>query len=161
MANQYSRADVVSLKRELKLVREELGAATKPNIVAWARMHKDSRLYKEFDWNVKSAAEKFWLQQAGQIVQRIKFAYVFTDADGQEKSSPVRVYASVVREGVYQYEELSEAMADRVTRESLLDQMRRDVDAVVRRYEVHQVLSRQVRAVRRALAAIDAEVGAG
>lgn len=156
MANQYSRADVVALKREMKLVRRQFGAANRPNIVQWARAHEDSRLYKEFDWNVKSAAEKFWLHQAGQIVQKIKFAYVFTDADGNETRRPVRVYASIVKDGANEYVELDEVLADRVDRASLLDQMRRDVEAVARRYEVHLELAKEVRAVRRLLAAIDA-----
>lgn len=62
--------------------------------------------------------------QAGSIIRRV---FVYVERDG--KSEPLRVYASVVRDGARSYEEVTEVLKDPVSKRQLLDAMRRDLDA--------------------------------
>lgn len=59
------------VKSRLAALENEHGQLTPSLVVADARQ-KDSPLHAMFDWNIKEAAEKWWLQQARTIIRSVK-----------------------------------------------------------------------------------------
>lgn len=155
MPREYSKAIVLVLKNELKAVKEEHGALTKANIVNWARKHPKSKLHREFDWNLRSAAEKYWLIRAGEIIRSCK---VYVEIEGDSPSRrPVSIYVSVEREKVHQYEEIVEVMARKGDRTALLEQFRQDVEALERRFATYHFLASRLQLLREAIRDLDQE----
>lgn len=151
MPRDYSQTTVRTFRRELNLVKSRYGTLTKDNIVAWARDNPGSRLHGEFDWDVESAAQKYWIVQAGRIMQACKIFVTLDDEEGQPKREPVRVYVSTVVKGERQYQEVDEVLAKKVSRESLLEEFRRDFQLMERKYRVHEFLGQHLAILRRAL----------
>lgn len=61
------KADAQLVGEELELI-EKAGTLDASQVLEYARNNKDSELHKCFDWNNNSAAEKYRLIQAGQII---------------------------------------------------------------------------------------------
>lgn len=81
--------DVQIVGEELEKI-EELGEISSEQVLEYAENHKDSELYKCFDWDDKSASRKYRLQQASQIISSISI---------EIKEEPVekqKVYYSVI-----------------------------------------------------------------
>lgn len=64
------------VKARLAMLENERGQLT-PTIVVEDAKRKESPLHDLFDWNVKEAAEKWWLEQARTIIRSVKV--VITD----------------------------------------------------------------------------------
>ena len=62
--------DVQSVGEELEKI-EELGEISSEQVLEYAENHKDSELYKCFDWDDKSASRKYRLIQASNILSSI------------------------------------------------------------------------------------------
>lgn len=60
-----------AIKRELERIRKANGGRlTKKAVVADARRNKKGVLHSLFDWDVERAAERHWLDRAGEIITR-------------------------------------------------------------------------------------------
>lgn len=140
------------VRAELKRLRKEHGALT-PEIIVNAARPATSRLHKFFEWDDTAAAEKYRLNQARDLVRRVR---VVVQHDGQP--TPMRVLVSVEHQGRRSYEEVTEVLARPLEREAFIDQLRRDLEAIVRRYSVYKDLANEIEVVRSAIAALD---GAG
>lgn len=148
----YSKATVRVIRSQFAIIRKKYGAVTARNVVDQARDPKNP-LHRFFDWDDTSAAEKWRLEQAGGLLRRVQ---VFVSKDGVKQS--MRVYVSTVKNDIRQYEETTEVLSNPVSSRAFLDAMKRDLDGVIRRYEMYSFCKKSLKLVRAAIAAIDAEV---
>jgi hypothetical protein len=95
-------------------------------VVKFARSPKTA-LHKRFDWDNESAAHKYRLQQARQIIE----AYVTVNHVG---SSRAYISVSSDRYGTGGYQSTSKALSSEETRAELLLQLITDVKAVLNRF---------------------------
>jgi len=82
---------------DAELVREELdslGDSTPQDIVEYAK-NPDTELHKCFDWNVESAAHKYWLMQARKVTSMLTYEPRKSD------DVPVRVFSLDTKDRVY------------------------------------------------------------
>lgn len=145
----YSKATVRVIRAQYRIIRKRFGAVTPRNIVEHAR-DPQCPLHRFFDWDDTSAAEKWRLEQAGNLIRRVQ---VFVTRDGVKQ--PVRVYVSSVRNDVRQYEELTDVLTDKRSAASYIEELRRDLEAVVRRFETVKFCAKSLRLVRAAIEALD------
>ena len=117
-----------SLIAQLEAVREEHGALTPALLVDVAR-DPDHPLHPRFEWDDSVAAEKWRLEQAGQLL-RVTFR------PDPQKASDLRAFVAVKGESTptSEYVPVVEALADPITRELLLKQMKRDAQTFQRRW---------------------------
>ncbi len=109
-----------------------------------------SPLHKFFDWNDRSAARKYRLDQARLILRSIVVYHV--DNGGQTKQG--HGWYSV-REG----KQITYVKAEKVwetpsLRERIVEQARRDMNSWISRYEGYEFLSKSIKTARRVVAAI-------
>ena len=107
-----------------KLYKEELnrlhlkygGRLTAQDIVNEAKK-KDSPLHDYFDWDVKQAAQKYWLSQARSLVRVVKVTYL-NDPSPQQ---PKRAVVTVVRDdGSRSYSGILSALSTERSRMALI-----------------------------------------
>src|SRR5678815_5205406 len=67
----WSKAQVAEISARLTFIRKKTGAVTSRAVIDDAR-DPGSPLHQFFDWDDSSAAEKFRLHQAGQLIQRVQ-----------------------------------------------------------------------------------------
>ncbi len=144
----YSKATVRTIQARYAIIRKRHGVVTPKLIVEDARDPK-SPLHNFFDWDDSSAAEKYRLHQAGDLIRRVQ---VYVTKDGT--TQPVRVYASIVKNDVRGYEEITEVMKDKVSAESFMNAMRRDLESVIRRYELYEWCQDSIALLKKAIEAI-------
>lgn len=121
----------MNLRDELDDVREKYGRITRRSFVDYARP-TDSPSHGRFEWDDAVAGERYRLQQAGQLIASVKITY----KDATEDSGPERVRAFHAVSGPHghSYEPAEEVAADPVLTEIVLRDMRREWEALRRRY---------------------------
>jgi hypothetical protein len=147
-----SLATVRLIRARYKVIRAQYGAVTPRNIVDDARDPK-SPLHRFFEWDNTAAAEAYRLSQAGDLMRRVQ---VYVTHEGVKQ--PARVYVSIVRNDIRQYEETTKAMTNPVSRQALLDQMKRDVESVIRRYKLFTYFSKSIKLLEKAIEELDKAV---
>lgn len=152
-SRDFSAATVRLIKAALKVVRRQYGSITPAHIVDFARSTK-SPLHRFFEWDNTKAAERYRLDQARGMVQRVRLRMV---VQGRRTAVPVRVYTSVTKRGVRQYAPTEEVIADRVTAEQVLEEMREDLQQMIARFKTYEFLATRkgVQALRAALRELD------
>jgi hypothetical protein len=148
----YSKATVRVIREQYAIIKKKNGAVTPRNIVDHAR-DPENPLHRFFDWDNSVAGEKWRLEQAGGLLRRVQ---VYVTKDGVKQ--PMRVFVSTVKNDVRQYEETTEVLSNPVSARTFLDDMKRDLDGVVRRYEMYSFCKKSLKLVRAAIAALDAEM---
>lgn len=147
----YSKATVRSIRAQYAAIRKQHGVVT-PRLIVDSARDPDSPLHRFFEWDDSAAAEKYRLSQASDLIRRVQ---VFVTKDGVKQ--PVRVYASVVRDDVRGYEEITEVLKDEVSAASFMDAMRRDLESVIRRYEMYEWCEKSIGLLKKAIVALDAK----
>lgn len=122
--------DVQMVGEELEKI-EELGEISSEQVLEYAEKHKDSELYKCFDWDDKSASRKYRLQQASQIICSISV---------EIKEEPVekqKVYYSVVssESGSRKFKNIKEILKDDEEYMQLVEKAKNEFDNCREKYD--------------------------
>lgn len=117
------------LCEQLQAIRDEHGSLTPALVVEVAR-NPEHPLHSRFDWDDTTAAHKWRLEQAGQLL-RVTYRPI------EGKPTELRAFSAVRGEDTptSEYVPTGEALADPFTRELLLRQMKRDWQTFKRRYD--------------------------
>lgn len=131
-----------SIKNELEQIRLANGGLIRPaDVVDYARTHKKSALHSEFDWNNKSAAEKYRIVQARRMIQ----VHITVEPRTQQK---VRAFVSLPQDRATSgggYRDVDDVLSDEEMRQQLLSDALASLAAYRRKYaileELHRVFS--------------------
>jgi predicted RNA-binding protein YlxR (DUF448 family) len=120
----------MSLLSELQAIRDEHGSLTPVLVVETAR-DPEHPLHSRFEWDDSLAAEKYRLEQAGQLLRVVKLP-----AD-PSRASDLRAFVAVKGKDSHRadYVPTEEAMADEFARKLVLRDMEREWRLLKRRYE--------------------------
>lgn len=121
-----------SLRDILQAIYDERGDLT-PALVVEAAAHSDHPLYHRFDWNDRTAGEKWRLEQAAHLIRSVRIRRV--DAAG--KPSDLRAFVAIKGEDTHRasYVPTESALADDFTRQLVLRDMEREWKSLKRRYD--------------------------
>jgi hypothetical protein len=56
------------IQKELLAIKGDRNLLPPPDVVRWAKSHKNSALHKQFEWNIRKAANEHWLQTARRLI---------------------------------------------------------------------------------------------
>ena len=125
----------MNLREQLQAIYTEQGKLTPALVVDAARSPKHP-LHARFDWNDKTAAQKYRLVQAAELIRSVKITF---RADAKSEPETIRVFHNVMPDadeaperGVYR--PIEEIAQDPFQRELLLRQAKRDWHTLQRRY---------------------------
>lgn len=121
------------LRAELAAIRADHGKLT-PRIVLEAARPKSHPLHSRvFDKSVPDAAEAYYLSRAQDLITLVRVSY--TNAEGETKS--VRGFHAVRASDAeqYEYEPVEEVLADPFKRKMVMQDMTRQVDELVARFD--------------------------
>lgn len=118
-----------TLRAELQAIRDEHGSLTPALVVDVAR-DPEHPLHSRFEWDDSRAAEKWRLEQAGQLL-RVTYRPI------EGKATDLRAFSAIKGEEspTSEYIPTDEVLANPFTRELLLRQMKRDWQTFKRRYD--------------------------
>lgn len=116
------------LRSQLQAIRDERGSLTPALVVDVAR-NPEHPLHGRFEWDDSIAAEKYRLEQAGQLLR-------VTYAPQKGKPRDLRAFVAIKGEDSprSEYVPTEEVLENPFTRELLLRQMKRDWQTFERRY---------------------------
>lgn len=124
------------LDAEGRLTQSELVNESRP---------EDAPLHKAFEWNDSVAAEKYRNVQAGQIIRSVE---VVT----QHIEKPTRAFVSIeVAPNKREYHDIEVVMRQQSTRDRLLEELKREVAQIERKYS-------SITELAEAFAALEAEI---
>lgn len=120
-------------RKALEQIEAERGELTTEDVVAAARP-ADSPLHDYFEWRETQAAAKYRLEQARRVIQRYRVEFI----SPKQITRSVRGYASVKRtdDGGERrvFVSVRTALADEDLHSQILADLRRDVNALRRKY---------------------------
>ena len=112
------KADANKCKAEIDALPEN----TRKNIVAFARNRK-TELHKCFEWNDTKAAEKYRLNQAGEIQRSI----ILVSVNQKGEEAWVRVYEKAADSKNSPYRDVSGAINDNFFRQIIINRVTRNI----------------------------------
>lgn len=120
----------MSLLSELQAIRDERGELTPALVVETAR-DPEHPLHSRFEWDDSVAAEKWRLEQAGQLLRVVKLP-----AD-PSRADDLRAFVAVKGKDSHKadYVPTEEALTDEFVRKLVLRDMEREWRLLKRRYE--------------------------
>ena len=121
---------MASLRDQLTAIYRESGELTPGGVVA-AATPVDHPLHDRFEWDDSVAGHEYRKVQASELIRSVKIVYRETPA-----GEPVRVRAfSSVRDDKQQaYRPTEEVLSDEFSRRLLLNECRREIESLKRRY---------------------------
>ena len=162
MSKQYQRKKQI-LKDAIERIIAKHGHCT-PDLLVKEAAKKSSPIHRFFDWNEKTAAAKWRLEQASYYLRTIEvvvdspnggkvktraFVHLNLSAAEMESDEPDMEKG---RAGVYA--SIETVMADPDSMEHVLDTARRELEAFERKYSVYRELTGIVKQVRKVIARI-------
>ena len=145
--NVIKKGDAAKVARELTRLAKQTGTLT-PQQVLNAAKSRASVLHKYIDWNDRSAAEKYRLHQARQILGSIEIEII----DENGKAKPVRAFHHVSdADNGPHYEMAQFAFRKQNVLSQLRARARVELSSWIERYAIHAELADAVRAARKAL----------
>ncbi|KTR78004.1 hypothetical protein NS234_04875 [Microbacterium oxydans] len=125
-----------NLRDELIAIREQFGYLNPKAVVDVARDNKHP-LHHRFEWVDTIAAEKYRLQQAGDLIRRVKISYLDSTEKPQEIRAFLAVRAPTDEDGAATaaYVPTEEAMSDPFTSALLLREFERDWKSFKAKYQ--------------------------
>lgn len=143
---RWSKKTVKELSDRLKLIRKQNGGILTSAMVVKDAKDPKSPLHRHFDWDVQSAAEKYWLQQAGVIIRCVM---VSVEVNGQDIAT--RAWVSVRQSEQREYMPLAEVEQNPALRSQVLLDARESLVGWLNRYETYKELFGAVSSVRKAV----------
>lgn len=122
-----------NLRNELSRIYNEMGGMITPEAVVSDAERESSPLHNLFEWDDEVAGGKYRLIQAAELIRSVRVTY----ADGQSGPRKVREYVSewqcgAATSGVYK--RTADVVRNDLSYTVLLQQMRREIDILKRRY---------------------------
>lgn len=115
----------------LEEIRRQHGGSLRPEFIVAAAAAEDHPLHDEFTWDDSAAAALYRLDQARQLIRRVRLV----DADHPEAPRDLRAYVNVRAGGQPgQYVPTAQAAMDPIAREVILRSMEREWRGLFRRY---------------------------
>ena len=103
---------------------DTLSIKTRENVVGFARNRK-TELHKCFEWDDTKAAEKYRLDQAGEVLRSIVFVSVVHDEE-----ISVRAYERESMENKSAYRDVAESLTDESFKQVIINRVKRDIDSM-------------------------------
>lgn len=122
----------MSLRDHLQAIYDQHGELTAELVVAAARA-KTHPLHSRFEWDNRAAGEQWRHHQAAELIRSVKVVY--REATETEEAGTVRAYHAVRGPNGHAYQPADKVAEDPFTRQLVLNDMRRDWQALKRRYE--------------------------
>ena len=113
----------------LHRIRDRKGGAITPDDVLHDASKESSPLHEHFDWNNDSAANKYRLQQAGELLRMLVVVY-----DDHENQEPVRSFVAVESQEHRGYEDTKTALMTPELRAQVLARAKSELKTWTRRY---------------------------
>lgn len=130
--------------KELERIRKKSGGILHPEDVVKTARDEGNVLNKYFDWDDTTAAQKYRLFQARQLI-RVSVKVL----QRSDKSTTIKAYVNLSderhKEGSYR--STIDVMSDELMRERLLDQALRELLAFKKKYEELEELAEILRAI--------------
>ena len=128
-ATRYE-ADAQLVGEELEQIERDR-TITPEHIVEYAERHKDSELYKCFEWDDKEASKKWRLQQARWILCSISVEIK------EEPKKVQRVYVSIKDKDTEErtFKSINEVLKNDEEYQQLIDKAKRDIESCKEKYE--------------------------
>lgn len=121
-------------------VAEEIGGGkVTPQEVLEKAKNEDSELHKCFEWDDSVAAEKYRLQQAGNILRMIVYQ------SGEKDACPVRVFQITTERNTYQPTRLFIEQQDEY--QNLLKRAKNELESFKRKYKALSELEQVFKAI--------------
>lgn len=122
-------------KAELERIRLKYGKLTSALVLRETMVlgRKRSPIAWAFDWDVKSAARRFWLNQAGHLIREVQVQLV-RSPESDQPTHPFKMYSFIREPHGGQYVPTAEALSQPQIRQHLLQQALQDVTAMKRKY---------------------------
>ncbi len=121
----------MTLRDELLAIYQAKGSLT-PELVVDAARDPGSPLHDKFEWDDQVAGERYRLQQARTLIRTVKIRYV--SAKDDSVSQPVRAFTSVSTPTGRVYEPTQQVVSDPLKAAMVLQDMKREWQAMLRRY---------------------------
>ena len=121
----------MSVLSELQAIEESTGILQPKNVVVWAKKHPKSDLYNQFDWDDKSAAGKYRIWQARQLI-----AIQITVMKGKKSDINISAFISLTsdrQEGGYR--SMVSVLSDGEMREQMLMDAKAEMEVFKRKYK--------------------------
>ena len=126
----------MSLRDHLQAIYDERGELTPALVVDVAR-DTTHPLHSRFEWNDTRAAEKFRIYQAHHLIRSVRISY--TNPQTNASTSIRAFHATKIPEtNRYVYQPTAVVMQDPMVMRLLLAEMRRDWEALKRRFEAFE-----------------------
>ena len=114
------KADAEKCKAEIDLI----AVKNRENVVAFAQ-NRRTELHKCFEWNDTKAAEKFRLDQAGEVLRSIVFVSVI-----QNEEVAIRAYERESTENKSAYRDVLESLSDEIFKQAIINRVKRDIESI-------------------------------
>jgi hypothetical protein len=121
-------ADPQAIGVALATIAENGGGELTPKAVVESAREEDSPLHGHFDWDDATAAEKWRIEQARDIIRCIRVEDETSDGD------PPRAFLSIRDDGGTSYRSVDEIRSSSDLQEKLLAAAERDLEAFTVRY---------------------------
>lgn len=121
-----------SLRDALQQIYDQHGILT-PDLVVAEASAPGHPLYGRFTWDDTEAAKAWRREQAHQLIRSVRVVY--READGKTGEKSVRAFHAVRAERGYVYEPTEKVVADPFLTKLVLADMKREWQALKRRYE--------------------------
>ena len=134
---KYSWKNISFAEANPQIVGEELeeiernGELTAENLVSYATRHKDSELYKCFEWDDEEAGKKYRLRQANQILCSISLEI------SEEPKVRQRVYVNVRSSDTDSkvFKNIKDVLENDDEYKQLVDKAKKEFDSCKEKYE--------------------------
>ncbi|WP_174804342.1 hypothetical protein [Martelella limonii] len=114
----------------LEMLRQRFKGELTPEDILDDAKHDNSPLHSFFEWDDSAAAHQYRLKQARGLIRSVVAVYVSDDRPAVRQ----RAYVHVAEAGIPHYRETSHAMSMTKTRDMVLQQAWRELQAWRRRY---------------------------
>jgi hypothetical protein len=145
---QVSGRSVEVVHKRLVAIRKSKGSVTPAAVVEDARA-ASSPLHRYFDWDDSSAAEKFRLVQASNLIRKVQIMVSVND-----EQQPVRRWLHVVREEQHEYIPQAEVAEDPELSAQVIEAARQALEGWSRRFEIYSELFDSTTHVKEAIRAL-------
>lgn len=115
----------------IEMLREKFKGELTPKDILDDARHDNSPLHSFFEWNDGEAAEHYRLQQARGLIRSVVAIYVSDDKPAVRQ----KAYVHITEPGANHYREASHAMSRKDTRQKVLQQAWRELQAWRQRYK--------------------------
>lgn len=132
---------------ELERIQKENDGALKPENVVEAATPVDAPLHPAFEWDDSAAAHQYRLHQARRVITSVR---ILNGPDAGKNPSPVYVSIRSPEHG-RTYQAVAEVLGEEQLKARFLDEVRRAIESLERRYSHFEELAGLIANVKKAV----------